>query len=281
MTGISDEVLMSYADGELDTATAAQVEAALVHDHDARARFAVFAATGRVLGEMYSKPMHQPVPQQLVDAVLSANPGATGGAVPSAKIIPFDRVTRAKQPPVTRWMLAAACVSIIAVAAGSRWIADMPRHNFDATFGIATARDGTRIAGVQLAAALETVPSGTASYHIIDGTAAAVKPVLSFAATVGGYCRQYEITNDKSDNALAGVACRSAQSGWQIEGQAVTAAAQRPQSAIRPASNDSSAEIDALVERLMSGDAIGLEEEAGVMREGWRSISSPALDSKP
>ncbi|MDN3713648.1 zf-HC2 domain-containing protein [Paracoccus cavernae] len=49
---ISDETLMAYADGELDQAEAAAVEAALAADPGLQARLRPFSETRRLLGGM-------------------------------------------------------------------------------------------------------------------------------------------------------------------------------------------------------------------------------------
>ncbi len=281
MNGISDEMLMSYVDGELDGAASARVEAVLVHTADVRARLAAFQVTGRALGQLFDRPMCEPVPQHLIDAVMRAPPGGSGAVTASATILRLDKPLREQRHPSPRWMLAAACLALLAVAAGSRWIANETLRGFDNSYGVATAADGAHIAGAQLAAVLETTPSGTVSVQTIDGAHAAVKPVLTFAAFGGRYCRQYEVTREGADNALAGVGCRDVTGRWQVEGQVVVVPPPPSASVIRPAGNGSSGEIDAITDRLISSEVFGLEEEAGVMKEGWQRTGTPALDVQP
>ena len=87
MTDISDEVLMAYADGELDASGCARVETYIAEDHKGVARLAVFTSTGRSLGMLYDEPMRQPAPQRLIETVLNSPLPAPGS---SAIVLPFD-----------------------------------------------------------------------------------------------------------------------------------------------------------------------------------------------
>ena len=71
MADLPDEKLMAYADGALEPAERARIGATLAQSAELRGRLAAFEATGTVLGALFEKPMHEPVPRHLVDLVLN------------------------------------------------------------------------------------------------------------------------------------------------------------------------------------------------------------------
>lgn len=276
MTSLSDEMLMAYADGELTAADRAQVEAVLAHDPVAAERVAAFAATGRALGILYSTPMLEPVPQRLIEAVMGQS--NMGPSKATATVIPFNRPQRVKPQAVPNWAMAAS-VAVLALGIGTLWMAK--QHNSadaDGLYGVAASGDGVKLAGLELAAALNSTLSATTAALVIDGQAASMKPVFSFAAASGAICRQYQI-NRTDAPPIGGVACRSNGEQWQIEGQ-VTLAASPPASErlgdgkIITAAGASSPVIDAIVDKIIDGDVMGLDQEAAAMKNGWRSAGS-------
>lgn len=62
---------MAFVDGELDPAEHARIAAAIAERPDLAARVAVFTATGRKLGELFDAQMRDPVPQELIDLLMS------------------------------------------------------------------------------------------------------------------------------------------------------------------------------------------------------------------
>jgi hypothetical protein len=266
MTTLSDEMLMAYADDELAADDRAKVEAALAQDPAIAGRLAAFAATGRALGKLYSAPMLEPVPQRLIDAVV-------GPAKASATVISFNKPQRAKPWAVPQWAIAAS-VSALVVAAGMQWQAKQKSTGAGEMYGLAVSGDGVKIAGPELASALNSALSATSAQHVIDGQPASIKPVFSFEATSGTYCRQYQI--DRTDAPpLGGVGCRIDGVQWQIEGQ-VAIAAQRPAAdgKIVPAGRESSAAVDAMVDKIIGGDVMGTDAETAAIKEGWRKMRS-------
>jgi len=274
MTDVSDEMLMAYADNELDAADRTRAESYLAQNPEAAHRLAAFAATGRGLGGMFDAPMHQPVPHHLIDAVRGAAPGEerSSATAASAQIIAFETAQQRRKlaSVLPQWAAAAAaCVALIAAGLGAQ---RMMTPVASETFGAEFTAEGVKIAGPVLAAALETAAGNSDSEVTIDGARATVRPVFTFAATSGGYCRQYEIHHGETAS-IAGVACRDASSHWRIEGQMAARRAQRPAaSKTAPAQvyGEAPAAIDAIVERMSLGDMLGPEDEAAVLTSGWQ-----------
>src|SRR5512135_2932910 len=80
---ISEETLMAYADGELDAAAAAQVEAAIRGDPELAARLARQRTLRARLRDAFDAELAEPVPQRLVDAAMRPAPAAS-------KVVPLD-----------------------------------------------------------------------------------------------------------------------------------------------------------------------------------------------
>ena len=75
-----DETLMAYADGELDDATAAELDQALARDPELLRRLALFTGTRDVLAEAAAARPLDPVPDALMARVRA--PLAAGAAAP-------------------------------------------------------------------------------------------------------------------------------------------------------------------------------------------------------
>ena len=65
---ISEEILMAYADGELDAATRASVEAAMQEDPEIRKRVAGHRALRETMRGAFSAVLDEPVPDRLIQA---------------------------------------------------------------------------------------------------------------------------------------------------------------------------------------------------------------------
>ncbi|MGE0260822.1 MAG: anti-sigma factor [Alphaproteobacteria bacterium] len=90
----SDEALVAYLDGELDTAEQRHVEAWLDADPEARNRMNALAHSADLVRGAYADIVDEPVPERL----LAAARGETAGAAPSAEaevvVLPRRRVVR-------------------------------------------------------------------------------------------------------------------------------------------------------------------------------------------
>ena len=80
MSDITDELLMAYADGELDSAEQRRVERYLANDPASAQRLEMFTQTGRDLGRLFDQPMREAIPERLLQTVMGSNsssPAAT------------------------------------------------------------------------------------------------------------------------------------------------------------------------------------------------------------
>ena len=267
MNEISDDMLMAYADDELDAKDRTNVEAYLARSAEGTGRFAVFVATGRRLAALFDQPMREPVPQRLIDALQGA-PRAP--SEPSAEVIHIGRGRNTKRTPQrSNLWLVAACVTLLAAGVGAEFALHQHTRGAESPFGLAETSTGTPIAGKDLAAALDTVASGSVSTREIAGVHATIKPVFTFANIGGGFCRQYAIAGEGAVS-FAGVACRMPAGQWQIQ-RHVAAAPERAKKDghTYTAGGPELEALEAMVAKLISGDVLSGDAELAVMQSGW------------
>lgn len=250
-----DEVLMAYADGELDAATAARVEAAAAEDPAVAARIEAFARTRTLVKDAAAivADAAAPVPASLVEAV-RAKVSAASRAEAEAEVVAFPDArsqarSRARSPSVWALPLAASIALVIGGAGG-----------------FFAGREGTGVAngpGVVAALgggawsdALDRLPAG-AETGIDVGT---LSVIGTFRTDAGELCREYRLAVD-ADEAFGGVACRGADA-WQPRIVVRTA---DPNAAFAPASGDRA--IEAYVDTIGGGTFLTPEEEAQALSD--------------
>ncbi len=191
MAEIDLELLMAYADNELDEEQRAKVEAIIAKDPEAASMVARFRETRGQLGESFNHILDQPVPENLIDTIRNHKPKTT--------IIPF-RSTRIPSF-ASNWIshaLAASLALIIGITAGAM-IFDKPMD-----------KQSSITAAEMLQHTLESQPTG--KKIATNDMKESVTPVLTFSTSTGQICREYERQVDT--NQFIGVACRSRDKKW-------------------------------------------------------------------
>lgn len=268
MVNLSDEMLMAYADGQLSAQDRARVDAILKSDPESRARLRVFMATGPSLGLLFQQPMNEPPPAHLVEFVLKHRPRTrsrrTASQRPSIvlgtlrKMFPWD---------ASAWHIAFASGAMIVSGMAGGWLL---RGAFTGPSGgaddLVAFEDGTLFAEGMLQRALEAAPSGK---EVALSSAAKMKATLTFKSHHQTYCREYEIVTGASEN-YAGLGCRNEDGKWAIQVNAATANHRAHEDKTAPAGNENLGALEAAIDKLMEGDALGREEEATLIKNGWR-----------
>lgn len=272
MREIPDEILMAYADGEVSADWRQDVETYLATDPNAQQRLQAFTRTGRDLGLLFDRPMREAVPERLVAFVTGA-PGKNGADSASSSVqvllYPVKKHAAPARLSGGTWAIAASVVLLSAIGAGTLFYHERGRDLADASsYGLEQAGDGSKVAGAVLAAALETTPSGKVAVRTIDEDQASIRPSFTFRSVRGEYCRQYEVHGAKLGG-LSGVACREGTGAWRVEVQTASADRHGDSGAIIPAGKESSQAVDAVVDRLISGDVLGQVDEASAIGGGW------------
>lgn len=197
----SDEILMRFADGELDEATAARLERALAADDALMMRLALFTETRAASKAALQPLLEEPVPEKLRTAVegMVARKKAVDAA---ANLVAFP-ASCASRAVSWRLPLAASLVAALVGAAAGFWIAGPS----------GTSGTGVQIAGLNGAAisgALAAVPSGQETAIGADR----FRAIATFRDSDQSICREFEIDPKGRDTVIA-VACNVDQA-WEV-----------------------------------------------------------------
>lgn len=243
---ISDEVLMAYADGELDTSTRTQVEDAIAADPQIARRVAEHKALRDMLRSTYDKVLDEPVPDRLL-ATARQRPAAQTGVV-----VPLRPRKRAQTPSLPYWGAIAASFVVGALV----W-------HFGAQLYLPAPiaeRNGQLLAAGVLDKAL--------SSQLVQEQAAqsAVQIGVSFRSKGGNYCRTFQL---RDGNSLAGLACREADK-WRLQVLAQGESSPPGQPQFRPAGSSMPAAIAQAVEQSIEGEPMDAQAEATARTNQWR-----------
>jgi surface antigen len=265
--GPTDEMLMAYADGELEPVEQARIMAILESDHEARERLELFIATGAPIAEAYSRPMNEPVPPHLIALVMNYA-GSEQTRIPrrhsSVSVASILRATGNALFGGLRWQTAAAW-SVLVMFGGAAVTGFL--HHQSKEPELVSLKQGQIIAQGPLKQALDSMPSGT-ELAVQTGTQSCctMRAVLSFKNRQQAFCRQYSLMTGKG--AFAGVACRSDDGQWRLEVHMAVNAKTAPVDRARPAGGQAAA-IEAAVSNAIDGDALGPEEEKILIGQKW------------
>lgn len=242
-----DEVLMAYADDEVDADLRRQIEAAMALDPSLAERVAQHRRLRLDLGTAFDGVLDERIPDRLLDATASS-PGRPAtvtdlNAVRTAK----ERAAHPRRWSWVEWTSIAASL-VIGILAGRTALQPANSDLF------ATSAGGI-IARAELAAAL-TDQVGEA------GKDANVRIGLTFRATSGEYCRTFVTTS------TAGFACREP-NAWKI--RALSDGVDTAKDGeYRMAGTDLPPAILAAVEQSMTGEALDLEQEQAARSRDWQ-----------
>ncbi len=272
MAELTDEVLMAYADGELDGEARARVEAILQRDASCRRRLEIFRATGEALARLYQQPMFEPVPSHLVDFVLQCGRGRSTAAKPARSKKTFTSWLEKLVPQPVAWQFAAASAAAMVIGVGTGWVlhgsSGTGQDNSNSN-GLVAFKDGHVFASGSLRSVLETEPSGReARISGAAGEAVTMRASLTFKDKGQHYCREYEIAMP-DDRGFAGLACRTGEGKWALQVHVATAV---NKAAVQssPAAGTRAPALDTVIDSIMDSDALGKQEEAAVIANGWK-----------
>lgn len=246
----SEEMLMAYADGELDLVARAEIEGAMARDP----KIAEIVERHRVIAarvqSAYGSVLEEPVPERL--AGLIAEPGAT--AIAELASMRAVRAARARLgglrlPP---WAALAASLAIgffvgVLLMRG-------PASPIEETATGLVARG-------ELESALTTQLASAAG----DSD---VRVGISFRDRQGDYCRTFHMHREAP---LAGLACRSG-AEWKLQ---VLATAPAHEGELRPAAAMPMAVLHA-VDATIEGGPLDAAAESAARDAGWRKTPNVA-----
>ncbi|GGK01152.1 anti-sigma factor family protein [Luteimonas terricola] len=248
---IDDQALMAYADGELDPAEAARVEAMVASDPGLAEELARHRALQRRLSAAFDDMLDEPVPGHLLAAARGGD-RATGGATGISAASPRREAHTQRRRSWPRWgAMAASLLLGVLLAQGFH------AHNAR-TDPLVVDAGGRLHAQGRLAEALEarlaSEPEATAEVSI----------GISFRDAGGRYCRSFVL---RGKHAQAGLACRG-EAGWQVPVTSEVAAA--PGGELRLASTPLPAAVVAELDARIEGEPLDADAERAARAAGWR-----------
>lgn len=233
---VTPEMLAAYADGQLEGADKARLEAAIAADPALADEVARHQRLRAALAAHYAPVVREPVPDRLAGLLNG------GGAEAEGEVVSFAaaRAKRGLPPAIRRWAPVAgpALAASLVLAIWQPWQGGLPEGYADA--GLAGALD-TRLAATQ-------------------GIDANPRILVSFEAANGELCRAWRSGD------TGGIACRD-EAGWKIAQQFALGPAETGGD-YRQAGSE--AEIMAAAQDMASGEALDATGEARAKARGWK-----------
>ena len=251
---ISDDMLMAYADGELDAAQCAQIEQAVALDARLAARLAQHQALRKKVQGAFAPVLAAPVPEHLL-AALRKPSAQTAGESGFSNVIAFktrqvnelQATQRRAQWSWPQWSAMAA--SLIVGVLGTLVVLNNKSND------MITARTGALLATGRLATALTAQLSGATNDQI--------QMKLSFKARSGEYCRSFVI---KQQQSMAGLACRNG-AEWRVP---VLTATTGSDGTYRQAGSELPPAVLQWIDAERDGDALDAEGEQAARKAEWK-----------
>jgi hypothetical protein len=236
-----DEILMAYADGELDDLLNAEISSAIERDPALAQRVQRHRALRAEVAGAYSPVLGQPLPERLL--------AAAGGSQRRAEVLQFPPRSAAAEGRRwgTREWAAVAASLVLGMLLSWQFIA--PSRG-----ALVTASNGALVARGALARALDSQLAST------QRPEDPVQIGLTFRSQDGSYCRSFTLRHA----ATAGLACR-ASGEWRV---AVTTSAAGSEAGVRQASSPPPAVLSAIEARI-AGDALDAAGEEDARLGGW------------
>ena len=249
----SDDILMAYADGELEPGPRGELERAMVGDASLRDRVAALQAQRERLKAAYAPVLDEAMPDRL--SALLEVPAPASVPTPAraaAGVVSLDAARAARSPrralsSWAQWGGMAASV-VLGVVVGT----NLTRGGADPSIAV---QNGLLVAGGAIGQALSTQLASEPT----AGAPVAVQ--LSFVDKDGSFCRSF------STNAVAGVACRQGEA-WAV--QTLVAAERQTAGAMRQAASTLPPAVLDAVDQRIDGAALDASREKQARDRGWR-----------
>ena len=228
-----EEQISAYLDGSMSAAEAARFEAAMAQDPMLRDEVEEWRSADEMLRAAF------PADADNIDAAMIARLGLdTRPALPQ---------TAANDNPTRFWKIGLAGGAIAASIAVAL---------------ILTPIGGGSLEGdSQFQLAMESAPSGKTLP--LSQAGKRVRPVLTFAAADGRFCREFSV-----DNQSSGIACRS-KGKWTIEAEAAASSVDGESGVVRTAAGTDPSPLDRSYKRLQASDPFSMEKENTIISDGW------------
>ena len=246
----SDDMLMAYADGELDLVARAEIEAAMAQDPKVAEAVERHRALAARIRSAYGGVLDEPVPERIANLV------AARGASPVADLASVHAVrgARARRADLRLPQWAALAASVLVGLFVGVLLMREPAAPYEETAAGLVARG-------ELDEALTSQLASAAG----DSD---VRVGITFVDRDGGYCRTFHMHRAAP---LAGLACRSGED-WKLQ---VLATAPAQQGELRPAAAMPMAVLHA-VDAAIDGEPLDAAAEEAARNAGWRKTPNVA-----
>lgn len=245
----TDAQLSAYLDGELPAAEAAALENALETDTVLQSRLERLGAVDRLLTPAFDEIADGPAPDAVLALLKENEPVTEQPPNTASNVVLFPSARRF----FGQHGLPMAAAASIALVAASVLSPQQPTGS-----SMLALSEGT-----ELRQFLEQQPSGE-RVAIGDGQEAEV--VLSYAQASGSFCREFALY-DRTQTVQA-VACNQ-DGSWALQVAEFSGPIQTDGQSYATASSAGAA-LEAFVDETMASDALSTEQEAELIRRGWK-----------
>src|SRR5258706_11277769 len=209
MAGLNDEILMAYADGQLDPAENSRVEDLLAHDPALRERLRIFTEAGKGLSLLFEDHLRAPMPPRLKPfaSPIKEQPRiitAIADRLRSAAVL--ARLQDFLKPENSAFRLAFGIALIVGIGLGVSLLRHPDTTGYTLSKFVQISQDRL-IARGPLRQLLETSPSGRAMQVTAEESdKTQLKAKLTFKNQTDDYCREFVIRREAREG-YAGIAC--------------------------------------------------------------------------
>ncbi len=261
--GSVDEKLIAYLDGELGNEARKALEVQLSDSPELAQRLAELRAGDKDFEALLANDAFDEIRPDTVEVATrlaeKLEQQFTGKAhAPSlAEINPKTSDTRFSIRSFVPHAIAASIALMVGFGAGHLVPAkETPDRHYLA---------GIVKQGSSLYNTLENQPSQAYPSATMNGNQ--MMTLTSFRTNGGTYCREYVVITREGGN--RGLACKR-EDAWRIQATFALASPETHEGGFVPASDTQATPIDALIMKMMTGDAFSADQEKQAIKDGWR-----------
>lgn len=250
MKSFSDEVLMAYADGELDEVTCRALEDAMRKDVSLAHRVAQYKAMRASVFAAYAPVAEEAVPPRLAQPLRQATVVSLDSvrARREAEQQAARKASRGRHWSWPEWGALAAML-MVGVLAGHYGMGLLPIDDGETI----ASRNGVLVAQGRLATALDLQ---------LGGSGGPVRIGTSFLSQDGVYCRSFMTAQD-----MAGLACRQG-AMWKVQ-MALQNPAKGQQGEYRQAGAEMPPQVLEAIDQRISGQPLDAKAEQEAVQRKW------------
>lgn len=234
----TDEQLSAFLDGELSESEMSAIEKALTDDPSLASRLESLATVDAQLQNTFAPVLDAPLPASVM-AMLDAPSDA-----PVSNVTNFSDYKDKRK----NWPLFTAIAASLVAGFFSAQILNITDNTPIHTIAAGPVSPNSALYNV-----LSSLPSGQSQDDVTI--------LLSFKSTNGNYCREFTTSQSR------GLACEN-QKDWVVISQSYTPT-NNTNNDYATASAESSIAFDTLIDSLMNGDILEIEQEKKLIQSGW------------